>query len=154
MEFSHCEKNETRFRAARPAWLRGVRGSQFLEFVNRGGLAGMLLIEIVKQGAERIVAQFGAQHVKNHRALVLDNRVILIGIRAERSGFRDGVVFLIHQRAHRKILQRLVQSGHAIGLLRIHRFGVAREPVGDPHIGGRGRQHSVSPPLSGGELRQ
>ena len=77
-----------------------------------------------------------------------------IGVRADAVGLRNRSRVLEHQRAHGKVLERLIERGDAAGLFGVHGFGVTREPVGDPDVRTRGGQHSIAPPLAGGKLRK
>ena len=113
VEFTHCEKNATRFSDGWPAVgssRRLARFGQFLEIVEGGGLASVLRVKILEQRTERRVAECVVQHVEHHRAFIFDDRAIVIRIRLQPLRLRNRRGVFVHQRADREIVERLAQS--------------------------------------------
>ena len=134
--------------------LSQARLRQLLEILNPRGLARIAGIKILQQGAEIRIADNRAKHVKHHRAFVHDHRLIFLGSGLQPPGIGDRSGIVEHQRAHRIILERLVQPILAQSLLDVQSLGVAREAIRDPNVGGRSGRDLRAPPLMRRKIRQ
>ena len=125
-----------------------------LEIGHRSCFAGELLVVIAQERGKSRIPDLLSKHVKDHGALVHDHGGVLRSKGREAPGLGNWRAIVIHQGADGKIVERLVHSVSAGGLLHVQRFGISRQSVRQPDVGGRCGHDLIPPPLGGHEIGQ